>query len=154
MNTLGQKIKLLRTAKELTQEMLANLLSVNRATLASWEIDRALPDIETCKKLATFFKISLDELLDAGEEYNMNTPSNSPIFSAIHKIFKETESFGIHSIDLELSQENREQNKPPDIHEKIDLLEEEDRKALEILTDSLIRKKNPPGDDENAATGE
>lgn len=63
MPTLGEKIKQLRNNYKLTQEQLAEKLSVNRATLASWEIDRAIPDLETIKNITIFFNISTDYLL-------------------------------------------------------------------------------------------
>ena len=64
MNTLGERIKELRKEKGLTQEHLAQKLSFNRATLASWEVGRSLPDIDTLTKLAEFFGVSIDFLLD------------------------------------------------------------------------------------------
>jgi transcriptional regulator with XRE-family HTH domain len=62
--TINQRIKLLREEKGLTQEELAESISVNRSTLASWERNIS-PMIKECKKLATFFDVSLDYL--AGE---------------------------------------------------------------------------------------
>ncbi len=61
METLGDKIKYLRS--KLTQEELAALLQVDRSTLASWEINRREPDIETLCRLATFFHVSVDWLV-------------------------------------------------------------------------------------------
>ncbi|MDF2571978.1 MAG: helix-turn-helix protein [Sporomusa sp.] len=62
METLGEKIKLLRD--KLTQEELASLLSVDRSTLASWEVNRREPDIATLCRIATFFQVSVDWLIN------------------------------------------------------------------------------------------
>jgi transcriptional regulator with XRE-family HTH domain len=63
MNTLGIRIKQLRNEKGLRQEDLAKIILVNRATLASWEVDRALPDINVIQKIADVFNVSVDYLL-------------------------------------------------------------------------------------------
>ncbi len=62
METLGDKIKLLRN--KLTQEELAALLNVDRSTLASWEVNRREPDIATLCRIATFFQVSVDWLVN------------------------------------------------------------------------------------------
>lgn len=71
MNTkagqLGQKIKLLRRRQKITQEKLARTLNINRTTLANWENGRAEPDTEQLRKIALYFNITLDELLDMPE---------------------------------------------------------------------------------------
>ncbi|MGQ9558018.1 MAG: helix-turn-helix domain-containing protein [Desulfurispora sp.] len=64
---LGQKIKLLRQRKKITQEKLARILNINRTTLANWENGRAEPDTEQLRKIALYFNITLDELLDMPE---------------------------------------------------------------------------------------
>lgn len=59
--TLGDRIKQLRS--ELTQEALATILQVDRSTLASWEINRREPDIATLRRIASYFKVSIDWLV-------------------------------------------------------------------------------------------
>jgi transcriptional regulator with XRE-family HTH domain len=59
--TLGDRIKELRS--ELTQEALAMILQVDRSTLASWEINRREPDIATLRRIASYFKVSIDWLV-------------------------------------------------------------------------------------------
>jgi transcriptional regulator with XRE-family HTH domain len=72
--TLGQKIKYLRKEKNITQEELAKNLNVIRGTLSNWEIDKATPDIQTCKNIASFFGVSLDVLLDNGDGRRQSAP--------------------------------------------------------------------------------
>jgi transcriptional regulator with XRE-family HTH domain len=75
METLGDRIKQLRS--ELTQEALAAILQVDRSTLASWEINRREPDIATLRRIASYFKVSIDWLVgfDAKDQYSSDKAS-------------------------------------------------------------------------------
>lgn len=66
--TLGQKIKMMRQQKELSQEGLANLLGVSRQAITKWESDRGIPDIDNLKALADLFGMSIDELIQKTDE--------------------------------------------------------------------------------------
>lgn len=68
--TLGNKIIELRKKKNLTQEQLAEKIGVTRQTLSNWEKNSTNPDIEQAKNIASFFKISLDDLTDNKLEIN------------------------------------------------------------------------------------
>lgn len=61
--TTGQKITLLRKQKGLSQDRLADELSVSRQTISKWERDFALIDTEHAVALCKFFGVSLDDLL-------------------------------------------------------------------------------------------
>ena len=76
--TLGKTIKYLREQKGITQEKLAKSLNVIRGTLSNWEIDHAIPDIETIKKIAEFFNVSTDYLLGRSDKKNPGRIPNEP----------------------------------------------------------------------------
>lgn len=60
-------IKRIREEKALSQSDLAEILSVDRSTIAKWETGASAPRVETLRKLANYFDCSIDELLnDAG----------------------------------------------------------------------------------------
>ncbi len=61
--TIGEKITQLRTASDISQEQLAEKLSVSRQSVSKWEMDQALPQIDKVLQLCEFFSISTDELL-------------------------------------------------------------------------------------------
>ena len=61
--TIGQKITLLRTAADISQEQLSETLGVSRQSISKWETDQALPQIDKVIQLAELFNISTDELL-------------------------------------------------------------------------------------------
>ena len=61
---LGETIKAIRKSKGLSQEELAALLNVVRQTVSKWEQGDTIPDIETIKKIADLYGISVDSLLE------------------------------------------------------------------------------------------
>lgn len=66
---IGRNIRTLRNRKKMSQESLAEKLEVSRQTVAKWENDEALPDIDKSKRMADIFQISLDQLSsDVSEE--------------------------------------------------------------------------------------
>ena len=65
--TLGEKLKSARKDAGLTQEQLAEKLSVSRQAVTKWETDKGMPDIGNLKQLSKLFNISIDYILDSGE---------------------------------------------------------------------------------------
>lgn len=61
---IADNLKLMRNKHGYTLESLAEIISVSRQTIAKWESGESYPDIINCVKLATLFKISLDELVN------------------------------------------------------------------------------------------
>ncbi|XCP86862.1 helix-turn-helix transcriptional regulator [Roseburia hominis] len=53
----------LRRQKKITQEELASFLGVTKASVSKWETGQSLPDILLLPQLASFFDVTLDELL-------------------------------------------------------------------------------------------
>ena len=52
MQTFAQELSALRKERGITQEQLAQALSVSRTTVSRWESGKALPDIETVRQLS------------------------------------------------------------------------------------------------------
>ncbi len=61
--TLGEKITHLRNVANLSQEVLADKLSVSRQSVSKWEMDQAQPQIDKVLQLCQIFNVSADELL-------------------------------------------------------------------------------------------
>lgn len=61
--TIGEKIAKLRTAANISQEQLAEKISVSRQSVSKWEMDQALPQIDKVLQLCELFDVSADELL-------------------------------------------------------------------------------------------
>jgi len=64
---IGMNIKRLRLAKGLTQEQLAELLSISTAAVSKWEAKNTYPDITMLFPLAEIFGVTVDELLGYDE---------------------------------------------------------------------------------------
>ena len=60
---LGDKIKLYRENKKMTQNDIADILEVSAGTVSKYESGSLEPSIESIKRLAELFGISIDELL-------------------------------------------------------------------------------------------
>lgn len=61
--TIGEKIAHLRTLANISQEQLAEKISVSRQSISKWEMDQAVPQIDKILQLCEIFNISTDELL-------------------------------------------------------------------------------------------
>lgn len=61
---IADNLRFLRCKNGYTLEALAEIISVSRQSIAKWESGDSLPDIVNCVKLATLYKISLDELVN------------------------------------------------------------------------------------------
>ena len=64
MMKLGEKIKLLRKQKNISQEILADYLGVSFQAVSKWENGNTLPDVPMIPAIASFFGVSTDELFD------------------------------------------------------------------------------------------
>ncbi len=62
---LGEKIKALRKARNVSQEKLAKYLNVSFQAVSKWENSGTYPDISLLPEIARFFGITVDELLQA-----------------------------------------------------------------------------------------
>ena len=60
------RLKQLREQKKISQQQLANALSVSQSTVGMWESGKNKPEYTTLLKIAEYFGVSLDEL--AGEK--------------------------------------------------------------------------------------
>ena len=60
---LSENIKRLRHEKGVTQEKLAEFLGVSFQSISNWEREEACPDITLLPMIATFFNVTVDELL-------------------------------------------------------------------------------------------
>lgn len=63
-NVFGKKLKELRTEKGLSQHKLGENLGFCNQTVSFWESGSREPDLDTLVKIAHFFEISLDDLLE------------------------------------------------------------------------------------------
>ena len=61
---LGDIIKKLRNNKKMLQQDLADVLTVSKSTIAMWETNKRIPDTTMLVKIADFFEVTVDYLLE------------------------------------------------------------------------------------------
>ena len=75
---LGDKISMLRKARGMSQEQLAQCLDVSRQSVSKWELNEAIPDVNRVVALSELFGVTTDYLLkEDSREYKEST-SESP----------------------------------------------------------------------------
>ena len=64
---LGEQIRDLRIAKNLSQIQLADRLGVTKQSVSNWENNNILPSVDMLKRIADYFHCSTDFLLEMAE---------------------------------------------------------------------------------------
>ena len=65
--SLNENIRLLRQARSLSQVELAKALGVTKQSFSNWENDNIQPSIDMLIRIAGYFSVSTDYLLDLDE---------------------------------------------------------------------------------------
>lgn len=81
--TFGEKLQSQRRLKGMSQEELAEKLSVTRQTISKWELDQSTPELEFIARLSDIFGVSTDYLIknDVAAE-NVTDKSADPMVIA------------------------------------------------------------------------
>ncbi|XQY92238.1 helix-turn-helix domain-containing protein [Metabacillus sp. HB246100] len=82
---IGMNIRVFRKKHKMSQEELAEKIQVSRQTVAKWENDEALPDIQKSRMLAKLFKVTLDQLADHLNEEELESigPKGKHFFGVV-----------------------------------------------------------------------
>ena len=59
-NSIGSRIKKLRTAKGITQKELAEILHKSESAVRMWELEKSEPDVETLKSITDYFNVDMN----------------------------------------------------------------------------------------------
>lgn len=65
---IGQKIRVLRKNKGITQEQLAEILKVSTPAISKWESGQTYPDISLLPIIARYFQVTIDFLFDFSDK--------------------------------------------------------------------------------------
>ncbi len=106
METIGEKLRLLRSRKGLTQGAVASGIGVERSTYSYYELGKTLPDWNMIKKLANFFDVNYYALLEEENKYIFRDNVSGNIRSREPEILTPEEKKIISTI-RNLSSENR-----------------------------------------------
>lgn len=88
--TFGQKLKYLRTEKNLTQTQLANLLKLSKANISKYESDSVEPNLETLTMISKIFDVSLDYLLSMDSTKKSDPLTDEQGSQIIQRALKDT----------------------------------------------------------------
>jgi transcriptional regulator with XRE-family HTH domain len=110
---LKERLKELRSEKQITQRELANLLRLSPSTIAMYETGQRMPDPEILQRIADFFGVSTDYLLGRTDIPNPYIPEE---YTQKHKVAKrdlmQYEDFikqaGIFFMNDEVAEEDKE----------------------------------------------
>lgn len=69
----NEKLKALRIKRQLTQEDIAEKLSISRQSISKWEQGINEPDIQTLKQLCIILDVGIEELIDDDKEVIVST---------------------------------------------------------------------------------
>jgi transcriptional regulator with XRE-family HTH domain len=79
---IAENLKSLRKGKDLTQEEVAEMLSVSPQSVSKWERGETLPDITLLPSLANFYKVTVDSLI--GMEKINDRQTRNTVFTTAH----------------------------------------------------------------------
>ena len=82
---IGKIITSKRKEKGATQDELANFIGVSKSSVSKWETGQSFPDIAHLPQLASYFHISLDELM--GYDPQMTSEDISRLYEELSKEF-------------------------------------------------------------------
>lgn len=133
----GAVIKRLREGKNMTQQQLADKLSVSAKTISKWETAKGYPDITLLESIANALSVSVTELISGNTIVNSNVSANMlrshfyvcPVCGNIVHSMGETV---IQCHGLQLQQEEAEET---DEHHKIFVEQVEDEYYVQIEHD-------------------
>lgn len=69
----SEKLRMLIDERDLTQKELASMLKIPASTLGGYVQGTSEPDFQTLKIIASFFKVSIDYLLDYDSKGNISS---------------------------------------------------------------------------------
>lgn len=96
----SDNLKQLRKAKGITQTQFATEFNISAGTIAMWETGKRMPDTEMLRRIAQFFNVSIDFLLD-----NKKSPSgeSKELDNVYFSLAKEAQQSGIDPDDIRLA---------------------------------------------------
>lgn len=81
--TFSEKLQLLRKQKGLSQETLAEMLSVSRQSVSKWEAQQAFPETSKLVAISEIFDVSIDTLLKDDLSISDTIAHSSPSYDEI-----------------------------------------------------------------------
>ena len=110
----GAVIKKLREEKNMTQQQLADKLSVSAKKISKWETAKGYPDITLLESIANALSVSVTELIYGNTIVNSNVSANNAAFTflCVYGVWKYRSQHGRNSNSVSYSMFIRVNGKP------------------------------------------
>lgn len=96
----SENLKHLRKIKGITQTQFAAEFNISSGTIAMWETGKRMPDSETLKRIAQYFNVSIDYLLDN----ESSSPEGAEKLDDVYfSLAKEAQQSGIDPDDIRIA---------------------------------------------------
>ena len=95
---IAQNIQKLRTESGLTQLELAQVLNYSDKAVSKWERAEAVPDVTVLKRLADYFSVSVDYLLEEEHRIGLSEITLKKMRAKNHLIISLVSIFGVFSL--------------------------------------------------------
>lgn len=132
------RFKELRLSKDLSQQKIANMLSISQAAYSKYECDKAEPDIESLKILSKFYDVSIDYLLERTDKKGIDAfDEKHPAEDILYLPVYATVAAGFNKSIVDKDYDGEMQEIPASIirgHKKEDLF------VFEVSGDSMFPK--------------
>lgn len=76
---LADNLVILRNIKGLTQEAVAEAIGISRQSYSKWEQGETIPDVDKCDKLAKFYGVTIDSLVNQSDKIGNVKIAPTPI---------------------------------------------------------------------------
>ena len=76
---LADNLVILRNIKGLTQEAVAEAIGISRQSYSKWEQGETIPDVDKCDKLAKFYGVTIDSLVNQSDKIENVKIAPAPI---------------------------------------------------------------------------
>ncbi|MCW6112156.1 helix-turn-helix domain-containing protein [Clostridium sporogenes] len=131
---LGDKIKKLRKSKNITQEELGKNIGVTTSMVGMYETNARKPSYEVLIKIAEFFSVSTDFLLNTEEKLDMTLDSVKKVYNMLKEA---TDEYGIEEVT------DKQENKIKTLaaHFEGEEFTDEDVEDIENFIKFIISKK-------------
>lgn len=76
---LADNLVILRNIKGLSQEAVAEAIGISRQSYSKWEQGETIPDVDKCDKLANFYGVTIDALVNQSDKIGNVKIAPAPI---------------------------------------------------------------------------
>ncbi|MGN4427131.1 helix-turn-helix domain-containing protein [Bacillus cereus group sp. MYBK30-1] len=98
-NTFGQNLRNLRSQKKLSLHTLGKELDVTGSAISAWELGKKEPNFDMLKKIASYFMVSTDYLLNHQVLGNEEQEIESVVQLA-HKLYEKSKDIQVFEEEL------------------------------------------------------